>query len=62
MDNKDRLKEVYMVLKEVILEYKLEFNSKTRIYKSSEGFEFLGINYYVFNNYCFYKNYFSYIR
>ena len=30
--------------------YKLEFNSKTKIYNSFEGFISLGINYYIRNN------------
>ena len=31
-------------------DYLLEFNNKTKIYKSTEGFTFLGINYKVKNN------------
>ena len=31
-------------------DYLLEFNNKTKMYKSSEGFTFLGINYKVKNN------------
>ena len=50
MDNKEKLKKVFNVLKKEIKDYKLEFNSKTKIYKSLEGFSFLGISYYVFNN------------
>ena len=50
MDNKDKLKKVFNVLKKEIKDYKLEFNSKTKIYNSYEGFSFLGISYYVFNN------------
>lgn len=43
MNNKEKLKKE-------IKDYKLEFNSKTKIYNSYEGFSFLGISYYVFNN------------
>ena len=50
MESKDALKNVFVLQKEEIKEYKLEFNSKTKIYNSSEGFSFLGINYYVRNN------------
>ena len=50
MDNKEKLKKVFDVLKKEIKDYKLEFNSKTKIYNSYEGFSFLGISYYVFNN------------
>lgn len=50
MENKECLKEVYGLLKEKICDYKLEFNSKTKIYRSSEGFDFLGIRYVVKNN------------
>ena len=50
MNNKEKLKKVFNVLKKEIKDYKLEFNSKTKIYNSLEGFSFLGISYYVFNN------------
>lgn len=40
MDNKEKLKKE-------IKDYKLEFNNKTKIYKSLERFSFLGISYYV---------------
>ena len=50
MNNKEKLKKVFDVLKKEIKDYKLEFNSKTKIYNSYEGFSFLGISYYVFNN------------
>jgi hypothetical protein len=49
MDNLDALKRVYDTLKLEIKKYKLEFNSKTKIYNSFKGFSFLGINYYVRN-------------
>lgn len=48
-NDKERLKKVFNVLKELIKKYKLEFNNKTRIYNSTCGFNFLGINYYVIN-------------
>ena len=48
-NDKERLKKVFNVLKELIKKYKLEFNNKTRIYNSNYGFNFLGINYYVIN-------------
>lgn len=48
-NDKERLKKVFNVLKELIKKYKLEFNNKTRIYNSRCGFSFLGINYYVIN-------------
>ena len=50
MDDKDRLRYVYNILKKEIKNYKLEFNSKTKIYNCYEGFNFLGINYYIKNN------------
>ena len=43
MNNKEKLKKESK-------DYKLEFNNKTKIYNSYEGFSFLGISYYVFNN------------
>lgn len=49
MEDKRHLKEVYECLKKKIIEYKLEFNSKTKIYRHYEGFEFLGIRYSVIN-------------
>ena len=49
--SKSKLQGVLGVLEEVIRnEYLLEFNNKTKIYKSSEGFTFLGVNYKVKNN------------
>ena len=49
--SKSKLQGVLGVLEEVIRnEYLLEFNNKTKIYKSSEGFTFLGINYKVKHN------------
>ena len=44
------LKRVFGILKEEIRKYKMEFNSKIKIYTSYEEFSFLGINYYVKNN------------
>ena len=49
--SKSKLQGVLGVLEEIIRnEYLLEFNNKTKIYKSSEGFTFLGVNYKVKNN------------
>ena len=50
MNDLSALKRIYDTLKESINKYKLEFNSKTKIYRSSEGFSFLGINYYIRDN------------
>ena len=49
MNNKDELRGVFNILKNEIKKYKLKFNSKTKIYSCYEGFEFLGIRYYVYN-------------
>ena len=44
--SKERLKDILKILESIVKdEYLLEFNSKTKIYKSTEGFAFLGINY-----------------
>ena len=49
--NKERLKDILRILESIInREYLLEFNNKTKLYKSTEGFTFLGINYKVKNN------------
>ena len=49
--SKERLKEVLKIIESIVNnEYLLEFNSKTKIYKNTEGFTFLGINYKVKNN------------
>ena len=40
MNNKEKLKKVFNVLKKESKDYKLEFNSKTKIYNSYEGFFF----------------------
>ena len=45
-----KLNKVLEVLRKIIKEYKLEFNHKTKSYKSSEGFEFIGIKYIIMNN------------
>ena len=48
--NKERLKDILRILESIVnREYLLEFNNKTKIYKSTEGFTFLGINYKVKN-------------
>ena len=49
--SKERLKDILKILESIVKrEYLLEFNNKTKIYKSTEGFTFLGINYKVNNN------------
>lgn len=49
--SKERLKDILNIIESIVnREYLLEFNSKTKIYKSTEGFTFLGINYKVKNN------------
>ena len=49
--NKERLKDILRILESIIKrEYLLEFNNKTKIYRSTEGFTFLGINYKYKNN------------
>ena len=49
--NKERLKDILRILESNInSDYLLEFNNKTKIYRSTEGFTFLGINYKVKNN------------
>ena len=50
LNDKDKLKDIYHKLKILIKDYKLEFNNKTKIYCSDEGFEFLGIRYIIKNN------------
>ena len=52
--NKERLKDILRILESIVnRDYLLEFNNKTKIYKSTEGFTFLGINYKVKNNKIF---------
>ena len=52
--NKERLKDILRILESIVnKDYLLEFNNKTKIYKSTEGFTFLGINYKVKNNKIF---------
>ena len=49
--SKERLKDILKILESIVnREYLLEFNNKTKIYKNTEGFTFLGINYKVKNN------------
>ena len=45
-----KLNKVLEALKKKLKDYKLEFNHKTKLYKSIEGFEFLGIKYIVRDN------------
>ncbi len=48
--SKERLREILTILSDIVKDdYCLEFNNKTKIYKSSEGFTFLGVNYKVRN-------------
>ena len=48
--SKERLREILTILSGIVKnDYYLEFNNKTKIYKSSEGFTFLGVNYKVRN-------------
>ena len=52
--SKERLKDILRILESIVnRDYLLEFNNKTKIYKSTEGFTFLGINYKVKNNKIF---------
>ena len=52
--DKDRLKEILNVIEEKVKnEYLLELNAKTKIYRSSEGFTFLGVFYQVKQNKVF---------
>ena len=49
--SKERLKDILRILESIVnRDYLLEFNNKTKIYKSTEGFNFLGISYQVKNN------------
>lgn len=48
--DKEYLKYCLSEIKKILYKYKLELNNKTKIYKSSEGFEFLGFRYYIRNN------------
>ena len=50
MESKEELKRVFNILKIEIKKYKLEFNNKTKIYKYSDNFNYLGINYSIRNN------------
>ena len=49
--DKERLKYILSILESIVnRDYLLEFNNKTKIYKSTEGFTILGVNYKVKNN------------
>ena len=50
MESKEELKKVFNILKREINNYKLEFNSKTKIYKYKDTFNYLGVNYSIRNN------------
>ena len=72
MESKEELKRVFNILKIEIKKYKLEFNNKTKIYKYSDNFNYLGINYSIRNNriikrinkinYINYKYYLNYFK
>lgn len=49
-DNKEYLKECLNEIIKILDKYGLKLNNKTRIYYSSEGFEFLGFRYVIKNN------------
>lgn len=46
-EDKDYLKYCLNEIKEILKEYDLVLNRKTRIYKSSEGIEFLGFRFII---------------
>lgn len=48
--DKEYLKYCLNEIEKIIKKYKLELNSKTKIYNSYEGFEFLGFRYFIKNN------------
>ena len=48
--DKEYLKFCLKEIEKIIKKYKLELNSKTKIYNSFEGFEFLGFRYFIKNN------------
>ena len=49
-EDKEYLKYCLNQIDKIIKKYKLELNHKTKIYKSSEGFDFLGFKYVIKNN------------
>ena len=48
-EDKEYLKYCLKEIEKILTEYKLELNSKTKIYSSKEGFEFLGFKYIMKN-------------
>lgn len=48
--DKGYLKFCFKEIEKIIKKYKLELNSKTKIYNSYEGFEFLGFRYFIKND------------
>ena len=48
--DKGYLKFCLKEIEKIIKKYKLELNSKTKIYNSYEGFEFLGFRYFIKND------------
>ena len=49
-ESKEYLKYSLCEIERILNNYKLKLNSKTKIYKYSEGFEFLGFKYIIKNN------------
>lgn len=49
-EDKEYLKYCLREIEKILKKYKLELNHKTKIYKSNEGFEFLGFRYIIKNN------------
>ena len=49
-EDKDYLKYCLKEIEKIVNKYKLELNRKTKIYKSSEGIEFLGFRFIIKNN------------
>ena len=49
-ESKEYLKYCLCEIEKLLDKYKLKLNSKTKIYKYSEGFEFLGFKYIIKNN------------
>lgn len=49
-EDKEKLKEVKKTIEEHLATLKLELNSKTQIYSSTAGFEFVGYRFFERNN------------
>jgi len=50
LENKEYLKYCLSEIERIVDKYKLSLNKKTRIYKISEGIEFLGFRFIIKNN------------